>query len=259
MRLSPYLNKGRNVTTDNFFTSASLGRTLKANDTSIVGTISHTRREKPAVLAMERAPIHETTLLRNGDGATLTVYRGKFNKNVLLLSTLHSTTDIETNHKNLSETVQFYNITKCGVDILDQMARRYSTRAAARWWPVHVIYNILDLAAINAWIYRGVTGEEMSRHAFLSQLVEELREVYKEKHESMVPKHNEEQQSQDKRKASKRHQCQVGIVNAAKQLKYVSNMYVESARKLQKRNSTARNARCIAIKGFTHCQRCFLV
>ena len=74
---------------------------------------------------------------------------------------LHSTTDIETNHKNLPETVQFYNIRKCGVDILDQMACRYSTRAAARRWPVHVFYNILDLAAINAWIiYRGVTVEK---------------------------------------------------------------------------------------------------
>jgi hypothetical protein len=74
------------------------------------------------------------------------------------------------------------------------MARRYSTRAAARRWPVHVFYNILDLAAINAWIiYRGVTGEKMSRHAFLHQLAEKLREVYKEKRESMVPKHNEEE------------------------------------------------------------------
>jgi len=82
---------------------------------------------------------------------------------------------------------------------------------------------------------QGVTREEMSRHAFLRQLAEELREVHKEKRESMVPKHNEEEQSQDKRKASKRHQCQVGIVNATKQLKnvkYDSNMYVESARKL---------------------------
>jgi hypothetical protein len=57
MRLmSPYLNKGRNVTTDKFFTSASFARTLKAKDTSIVGTISRTRREIPAVLAIERAP-----------------------------------------------------------------------------------------------------------------------------------------------------------------------------------------------------------
>jgi hypothetical protein len=126
---------------------------------------------------MERAPLHETTLLRYGDGATLTVYPGKFNKNVLLI-TLHSTIDIETNRKKLPETVKFYNKTKCGVDILDQMARRYSTRAAACRWPVHVFYNILDLAAINAWIiYRGVTGEVMSRHAFFHQLAEELREV----------------------------------------------------------------------------------
>ena len=75
------------------------------------------------------------------------------------------------------------------------MAHRYSTKAAARRWHVHVFYNILNLAAINAWIiYRGVTGEKTSRHAFLRQLAEELREVYKEKRESMVPKHNKEEQ-----------------------------------------------------------------
>jgi len=120
---------------------------------------------------MERAPLHETTLLRNGDGATLTVYHGKVNKNVLLLSTLHSTIDIGTNCKKLPETVQFYN-KKCGVDILDQMARRYSTRAAACRWPVHVFYNILDLAAINAWIiYRGVTEEKQTGMPFSVSLL----------------------------------------------------------------------------------------
>ena len=139
MRLmSPYLNKGRNVTTDNFFTTASLARTLKGKHTSIVGMISRTQREIPAVLAMQRAPLHETTLLRNGDSATLTVYQGKVNKNVLILSTLHSTIDIGTNRKKLPETVQFYK-TKCGVDILDQMACRYSKTAAARWWPMFSI------------------------------------------------------------------------------------------------------------------------
>ena len=172
MRLvSPYLNMGRNVTTDNFFTSASLAWTLKAKDTSIVGTISRTRREIPAVLAMERAPLHETTA-KNGYGATLTVYQGKVNKNVLLLSTLHSTIDTGTNRKKVPETVQFYNKTKCGVDILDQMARRYSTRAAARRWPVHVFYNILDLAVINAWvIYRGVTGKKRAGVPFSVSLL----------------------------------------------------------------------------------------
>jgi hypothetical protein len=37
---------------------------------------------------------------------------------------------------------------------------------------------MLDLAAINAWIiYRNVTGEKTSRHAFLRQLAKELQEV----------------------------------------------------------------------------------
>jgi hypothetical protein len=85
------------------------------------------------------------------------------------------------------------------------MARRYSTRAAARQWPVYVFYNILDLAAINAWIiYRGVTGKQMSRHAFLHQLTEELREVYKEKRESIVLKQRRRAVAGQK-KASKRH------------------------------------------------------
>jgi hypothetical protein len=191
--MSPYLNKGRNVTTHNFFTSASLAQTCKAKDTSFVGTISRTRREIPAVLAMERATLYETTLLRNGDGATLTVYQGKINKNVLLLSTLHSTADIKTNYKKLPDTVQLYSKTKCRANIFYQMARRYSTRAAARRWPVHVFYNILDLVAMNAWIiYSGVTRKEMSRHAILHQLALELQEVYKGKCEFIIPKHNEE-------------------------------------------------------------------
>jgi hypothetical protein len=37
----------------------------------------------------------------------------------------------------------------------------------------------------------GVTRKELSRHAFLHQLAEKLREISKEKRESMVPKRNE--------------------------------------------------------------------
>jgi hypothetical protein len=72
--------------------------------------IGRTRREIPAVPAIERSPLHETTLLRNDDGATLTGYQGNVNKNVLLLSTLHITIAIGTNRKKLPGTVQFYSV-----------------------------------------------------------------------------------------------------------------------------------------------------
>lgn len=64
---------------------------------------------------------------------------------------------------------------KFGVDIIDQMARKYIVRAGSRRWSVHVFYNILDLAAINSWIlYRKVTGINISRHDFILQLVNDL-------------------------------------------------------------------------------------
>ena len=79
----------------------------------------------------------------------LTVYQCKPSKNVLLLSTLHRTVAIGNEPKKVPESD--YNSRKCGVDIVDQMARKYSTKAGSHQWPVHVFfYNTMDLAAINA-------------------------------------------------------------------------------------------------------------
>ncbi|GFX71364.1 hypothetical protein TNCV_2453751 [Trichonephila clavipes] len=58
--------------------------------------------------------------------------------------------DIDNNHpKKLPETTSFYNSTKFGVDIAVQMAQKYSVKAGSMWWPVHVFYNILDLAGLS--------------------------------------------------------------------------------------------------------------
>lgn len=49
MRLvEPFANTGRNINTDNFFTSVSLSDNLLAKRTTIVGTMNRVRREIPA-------------------------------------------------------------------------------------------------------------------------------------------------------------------------------------------------------------------
>lgn len=59
---------------------------------------------------------------------------------------------------------------------LPQLARMYSVRAATRKWPVAVFYNILDLAAVNAYIlYKACTGWTGKTRLFLSFLSQELR------------------------------------------------------------------------------------
>ena len=45
--LEPYKKTGRNVTTDNFFTSVNLDKTLRQQGISIVETINRIRKEIP--------------------------------------------------------------------------------------------------------------------------------------------------------------------------------------------------------------------
>ena len=173
--MDPYLGKGRNVTTDNFFTSVKLAEKLEKKKTSIVGTMNRIRREIPQEIKTMKAPLHSTKILRNNN-MTLTVYQGKTNKNVLLLSTVHRTVKISEEGKKLPESVKYYNETKYGVDVIDQMARIYSTKVSSRRWPLQMFYNVLDLAGINAYVvYKEVTGKKISRREFLLKLIQELQ------------------------------------------------------------------------------------
>lgn len=209
--LEPYTNKGRNVTTDNFFTSLKLAEKLKAKNTSIVGTMNRKRREIPAKAKDGGANLHHTFVMKHDD-ITLTVYQGKKQKNVILLSSLHPDVEVGTDRKKLPETVAFYNNTKCGVDTLDQMARMYSTKAGSRRWPVQVFYNVLDLAAINAWIlYQSVIGKKISRHRFMLELAEELRTKPNPRTDArLVPDAQPGPETAMVPRGCKRSKCQVG-------------------------------------------------
>ena len=60
------------------------------------------------------------------------------------MTTLHANVEIpsDNNPKKKPETILFYNKIKTGVDVIDQMARKYSVKAAAsRKCPIHVFYN----------------------------------------------------------------------------------------------------------------------
>lgn len=215
----PFLGAGRNITTDNFFTSLALARKLKAKKTSLVGTLNRIRKEIPRSVKHTKDALHSSRLFKSGD-TTLTSYQGKVHKNVLLLSTLHSSVEVASDGKKLPETVHFYNSTKYGVDVVDQMARKYTVKSASRRWPIHVLFNILDLAAINAWIlYKEVTGERIKRRDFILRLCEELRENYAGRAPAV-------QQPQAAVSATpsragttnprKRRQCQVGLCKGNK-------------------------------------------
>ncbi|KAF2882947.1 hypothetical protein ILUMI_23226 [Ignelater luminosus] len=92
------------------------------------GTMNRSRREVPELVKSSRGDVYETVLLKtDNDNCILTVYQAKPNKNVLFLSTLHTSVTINTDEKKKEpETVLYYNDTKYGVDVADQMARKYT-------------------------------------------------------------------------------------------------------------------------------------
>lgn len=206
----PYVGKGRNITTDNFFTSLELAKTLQAKKTSLVGTINKSRRELPPCVKEQR-PLFTTKVLKS-ENATLTVYQGKAKKNVCILSTVHTDVAITSGQKAKPETVTYYNRTKVVVDVLDQMARKYSVKAPTRRWPVAVFYNILDLAAINASIlFQKCTNERMSRRNFIMRLATELRAGHMKAKATQLmvrgPEPRQQQQMEIRRQCQVRRNC----------------------------------------------------
>ena len=109
--------------------------------------------------------------------AAITSSRCKQSKSVNILSTLYKNVVIpdHNNSKRKLETVLFYNQTQIDVDVLDQMSRFYSVKAASRRSPVHIFYNVIDMALINNWvIYKAVCKSNISHRAYIQQVCEKL-------------------------------------------------------------------------------------
>lgn len=213
--IEPFTGCGRNVTTDNFFTSKSLASKLLEKNTTLVGTIRSNKKELPksAKQKVDNLPKF-SSLFYKSNICTLTVYKAKKNKKVLLLSSKHTSQKIEQTRKKLPETISFYNHTKYGVDIMDQMAKKYTVKSGSQRWPLQVFFNILDIAGINSWIiYKELTGTNITRKDFLFQLAEELSTGYQE---SFEQENLNELLMADKTENSTRKCCQIGFCNENK-------------------------------------------
>lgn len=127
---------------------------------------------------MKNKERYDSCFLKTQDRSiSLTLYKAKRNKVVSLISSLHMHPSIpdQSSEKKKPNVILDYNQMKCGVDCFDAMARMFSTRSGSRRWPLYILYNVLDICAINSWVlYTKVTGSTISRRQFMLQLIEEL-------------------------------------------------------------------------------------
>ncbi|XP_069592446.1 piggyBac transposable element-derived protein 4-like [Ranitomeya imitator] len=126
--VSSYKGSGRNVTTDNFFTTMELAKVLNSWNMTLVGTVRKNKRFLPNNMqpAKER-PVYSTNFAYNHD-ATVCSYVPKKNKSVVLLSSMHMTGEVEETLAAKPEIIKYYNITKGGVDVMDKMLGEYTVK-----------------------------------------------------------------------------------------------------------------------------------
>ncbi|XP_067121737.1 piggyBac transposable element-derived protein 4-like [Centruroides vittatus] len=171
----PIVNSGRNITTDNWFTSFSLATDLLQDRLTLVGTIRKNRKEIPAEFLNIKNRKVNSSKFAFTKAITLVSYVPKKSKNVLLLSSLHHSEEIdrETGLAKKPEIISFYNRTKGGVDTVDQLTGNYNCVRNTSRWPMIIFYCVLNLAGINSYIIHQAnknTSKLNNRREFLKEL-----------------------------------------------------------------------------------------
>ena len=152
-----------------------VAKKLKERQMSLVGTIRKNRKElPPLIIDMKKKPLyHSEFVFEPTLGATLVSYVTKCKRFVTLLSTYHKKKHIDQgDNKKKPEIIKYYNKTKCGVDVMDEMVGTYRCKRKVNRWPVAVFCNMLDMSALNAdisniHVYMEYTQEKLPLATFL--------------------------------------------------------------------------------------------
>ncbi|VDL83170.1 unnamed protein product, partial [Nippostrongylus brasiliensis] len=115
--MEDYLDQGRHLCTDNWYTSIPLARTLIKRKTNLVGTLRRNRKGIPSQVKEKKLKRGESCSQQDRNG--IMVMKWKDKREIFMLSTSH---DNSFNDKGKPTVVEKYNQMKAFVDLSDQMA-----------------------------------------------------------------------------------------------------------------------------------------
>nr|CAH7763283.1 unnamed protein product [Callosobruchus chinensis] len=120
----PIHRTNRNITLDNWFTSVGLTNSLIEVGLTVVGTLRKNKPEIPPEFLKQK--ISTPNRFAFTQDVVLVSHTPRENKVVMLLSTMHTNDEVDQS-SGKSEVNLFYNATKGGVDVFDQLCHSKST------------------------------------------------------------------------------------------------------------------------------------
>lgn len=175
----PIFNTGRNVTTDNWYTSIPLAEALLEKGLTTVGTIRKNKREIPPDFNILRGRTVKSNMFGFRDSMVLVSHVPKTSKNVLLISTMHNDAKVDDETRK-PDIILSYNDTKGGVDVVDRLCANYNCARGTRRWPMAVFYAMLNVSTINSQVIHTANNQnsKLKRRQFIENLAMKLIEPH---------------------------------------------------------------------------------
>ncbi|GBP12632.1 Retrovirus-related Pol polyprotein from transposon TNT 1-94 [Eumeta japonica] len=149
----PIFNTGRNVTTDNWYSSIPLAEALLQKGLTTVGTIRKDKKEIPSDFNTLRGRSVKSNITMHNDAKV----------------------DVETQKPDI---ILSYNETKGGVDVVDRLCANYNCARATKRWPVVIFYAMLNVSTINSQVIHTANNQnsKLKRRHFIENLAMKLIE-----------------------------------------------------------------------------------
>ncbi|CAK1594994.1 unnamed protein product [Parnassius mnemosyne] len=120
---------------------------------TLVGTVRKNKQILPANMQAHKERAVYSSNFAFSKEATVCSYVPKKNKAVIMLSSLHMSPIIQSNKETAKpEIILYYNKTKSGVNNMDKLLAEYTVKRRTNRWPLALFYNIIDIAALAAYI-----------------------------------------------------------------------------------------------------------
>ncbi|KAF5281757.1 hypothetical protein FQR65_LT14552 [Abscondita terminalis] len=153
-----YLDKGRILITDNFYTNLPLAHELLKRNTHSLGTVRKNRKGLPKEVVSAKINKGDVVGKENEQGVVIAKWRDK--REVLILSTHHTLEVVNTGRKNRKKEdickpkfILDYNAGKAGIDLSDQLSSYSSpVRKSIRWYHKLVTELLFGTSVVNAYI-----------------------------------------------------------------------------------------------------------
>jgi len=176
--MQPYLDSGRCLYADNWYTSIDLAEKLLDRQTHLVGTLRSNRKWNPKEVIAKKLIRGVVISKQNRRGIMVLKWRDR--RDVLMLSTMHTNLMINVNQRRTviekPKVIADYNTGKSYIDLIDQMGSYHSClRKSLKWYRKIMFDIIFNTSMTNALsLYTGVTGNRMKLVEFREAVIQGL-------------------------------------------------------------------------------------